>query len=62
MEEEKPVKRSRSRKVIPKKKVKVTKGGFKKEVTVPFEKATSVEEVTVTDVLSNGISVIKELT
>ena len=62
LEEEELAKRSCSRKVAPKKKAKVTKEGFKKEVTVPLEKATPVEEVTVTVALSNGISTIKELT
>jgi len=62
LEEEKLVKRSRSRKVALKKKAKVTKKGFKKEVTVPLEKATPVKEVTVTVALSSGISTIKELT
>jgi len=50
------------RKIAPKKKARVTKGGFKKEVTVPFKKATPVKEVTVTVALSSGISAIKELT
>ena len=62
LKEEELVKRSRLRKVTPKKKAKVTEGGFKKEVTVLLEKATPVEEVTVIVALNSGTNTIKKLT